>query len=314
MHEDWGERTPRWAGIRSEWVDVRGTAVHLLRADGPSSGPVQLLVHGLGGAAANWLDVMAGLAERGPVVAPDLPGFGRTEPPRPGASRVRANVGFLAALLHTLGHEDAEVHGNSMGGLISVLFAARRPELVRRLVLVDPALPAPAHRIHRTAPQTLLTFAPFVFPGAGRIAMRRLYAMRTVGELYEDNQHYIHGDPGRVHEAMLAVGEENLAFGAGTDWRLDSFVAAAESVIASLLAGRQLAQAVRDVQAPTLLVWGDHDKLIGRAAIDATARRRPDWQIRVLEGVGHAPMIEVPDDYLDVVLRWLDGVGAVSAG
>jgi hypothetical protein len=68
---DWSERCSRWAGIRSEQLDVQGQQAHVLRADGPTDdGLPQLLIHGLGGAAVNWIEVMGEIAPHGPVVAP----------------------------------------------------------------------------------------------------------------------------------------------------------------------------------------------------------------------------------------------------
>jgi pimeloyl-ACP methyl ester carboxylesterase len=304
--EDWGERAERWRGIRSEWVEVRGTWVHLLRADGPSDGPTQLLLHGLGGAAGNWLEVMVALSERGPVVAPDLPGFGLTQPPRTGAARVRTNAGFVRALARTLGIDSAEVHGNSMGGLIAGLVAHRAPGLVERLVLVDPALPGPRTQTHRISPMTLATFAPFAVPGLGKLAMRRLYTTRTAQQLFDENARYIHGDPTRIRPELAAVALDNIRFGQATPWRLEGFVAAAESIVTTLVGARSLLAAVDEIAAPTLLVWGDADQLVGRPVIDAAITRRPDWDLHEFPGVGHAPMIEAADDYLEVVTDWLD--------
>ena len=147
MEQDGGERAERWSGIRSEIVDVAGTQVHLLRADGPADGPTQLLIHGLGGSGTNWLEVMSGLSEVGPVVAPDLPGFGRTEPPTPRGSRVGSNLGFLKVFARTLGIDRADVHGNSMGGLLAVKLAAAAPELVDRLDGESPPSTTPDGKI-----------------------------------------------------------------------------------------------------------------------------------------------------------------------
>jgi pimeloyl-ACP methyl ester carboxylesterase len=304
--DDWGERAERWRGIRSEWVEVRGTPVHLLRADGPSDGPTQLLLHGLGGAASNWLEVIVPLSERGPVVAPDLPGFGLTQPPRAGAARVRTNAGFVRALARTLGIDSAEVHGNSMGGLIAGLVAHRAPALVERLVLVDPALPGPRKQTHRISPVTLATFAPFAVPGLGKLAMRRLYTTRTAEQLWDENARYIHGDPSRIRPELAAVGLDNIRFGQATPWRLEGFVAAAESIVTTLVGARSLLAAVDEIAAPTLLVWGDADQLVGRPVIDAAVARRPDWDLHEFPGVGHAPMVEAAEDYVEVVTGWLD--------
>ena len=304
MQQDWGERSERWRGVRSELVDVAGTQVHVLRADGPADGPTQLLIHGLGGSATNWLEVMAGLAEVGPVIAPDLPGFGRTEPPNPRGSRLRSNLGFLRVLARHLGVDRATVHGNSMGGLLAVQLAASTPELVERLVLVDPALPARPQDSMQLTKETLRTFAPFVVPTVGRRVIGKMYATHTAEQLFDDNQAYVHADPSRVSEALKAVGRENTAYGQRTPWRLDGFVSAAESMVAALIGRRGLMRAVDAIQAPTLVVWGDRDQLIGRPVIDVLIARRPDFDLRVLEGVGHAPMVEVPDDYLATVIDW----------
>ncbi len=304
MEQDWGERAERWSGIRSEIVDVAGTHVHLLRADGPADGPTQLLVHGLGGSGTNWLEVMLGLAEVGPVVAPDLPGFGRTEPPTPRGSRIRSNLGFLKVFARELGIDRAMVHGNSMGGLLSVQLAALAPELVERLVLVGPALPARPQDSTKMTKTTLQTFAPFVVPGMGRRVIGKMYAENTADELFTQNQAFIHANPALLSEELKAVGRENTAYGQRTPWRLDGFVNAAESLVAAMLGRRGLLRSIDAIQAPTLVVWGDRDELVGKPVIDALVGRRPDFDLRVLEGVGHAPMAEVPADYLETVITW----------
>lgn len=314
MHDDWGERSSRWAGIRSEVVDVRGWSVHVLRADGPADAPVQLLVHGLGGAATNWLEVMVGLAEHGPVVAPDLPGFGRTRPQRPKSSRVRANVGFLRALAATLGVDRAVVHGNSMGGLLVTLLAATHPRLVERLVLLDPALPGPRRQLYRLSRQTLLTFAPFAVPRLGGMLLGRLYTTRTAEQLWEASQFLVHGDSSRVRPELAEVVLDNIRLGQQSPWRLDGFVTAAESVIALQVKARRVRRAVDAVAAPTLLLWGDRDRIIGRPVIDDLVARRPDWDRHVFEGVGHAAQMEVPDEYLAVVAGWLGGDRTPNGG
>lgn len=305
MHDDWGERAERWRGTRSEIVDVQGTQVHVLRADGPVDGPPQLLLHGLGGCAANWLEVLPGLAERGPVFAPDLPGFGRTEPPHPAASRVGANVGFVRALLDTLHLDEVELHANSMGGLIATLFTARHPQRVASLVLVDPALPGPRKQLHRLNRTTLAVFAPFVVPRLGRILLGRLYSSRTTEQLLEESQRHVHGDMARVSPELERASLDNLRYAQETTWRLDAFATATTSIVEAMVDSRRVLRAVDEVAVPVLVLWGDRDDLIGRPVIDALAKRRPDWRIHVFEGIGHMAAIEAPDDYLAVVRSWL---------
>lgn len=304
MSEDWGDRCERWRGVRSELIDVRGTQVHTLRAGDDNDGPPIVLVHGLGGAAINWLEVIPGLAEHRPVLAMDLPGFGRTEPPRVEAVRVGANARFLHALLDTIGWDEVEVHGNSMGGHISVLFAARAGDRVHRLVLVSPALTAARRDITQLERLTFAQFAPFLVPGLGGMLLNRMYTRMTPQQLYDQTAGYLHADPARVSPELAAVSLENVEFGRETTWRLPAFALATNSVVREVTTRRRAERAVADVTAPALVVWGDRDRVIGRPVIDRVAALRPDWTIEVLDGVGHVAMIEAPQRYLDVVAAW----------
>lgn len=315
--DDWGVVDPRWAGIRTEWIDVRGHPVRVLRADGRPDGRPQLLVHGLGGSATNWLEVISELAEFGPVAAPDLPGFGATRPPWPSAARVSANVAFVAALADTLGWDRLTLHGNSMGALIATLLAADRPDLVRRLVLAAPALPAPRRDAHRVPKMALLTFAPFLLPPLGQAVIRGRYARESAEELYARTIDLVYADPSRVREPLRLVGNHNAELGRQSPWRAEAFSHAAASVVAEVTRARRIQAAVDRVASPVLVVWGDDDRLIGRPVIDGAIHRRPDWDLEVIPDCGHTPMLEWPDRYLELVGGWLRerGVaGAVPAG
>lgn len=313
FHDDWGERATRWHGVRSEEIDVQGTPVHVLRADGVAAGTPHLLIHGLGGAATNWLEVLPALARLGPVLAPDLPGFGRTRPPRPGASRVGANTRFLRALLDRLGWDRAVLHGNSMGGMLGVMLAELAPERIDRLVLTSPALPSPPTAIHRTPPRTLARFAPFVFPGLGRVVLSRAWARTPVEQLWRENVEHLHADPSRLQREFAEVGKANLELGKQQPWRAEALATAAESLLGRLMASGGLWRTVAQVDAPTLLLWGDGDRLIGRPVIDEVRRRRPDWDHEIFEGAGHCPQIEVPARYVDAVASWAPQRGRLSA-
>jgi pimeloyl-ACP methyl ester carboxylesterase len=305
FHEDWGERCSRWDGVYSEYLDLHGTRVHVLRSDGPAERTGHLLVHGLGGAATNWLEVMPAIARLGPVVAPDLPGFGRTRPPRPGASRVDVNARFLRALMDHLGWERAVVHGNSMGGMLGILLGDLAPSRIEGLVLASPALPSPRAEVHRTSPRTLVRFAPFVFPGLGRVVLSRMWARTTPEQLWQETLEFVHADPGRVRPEFREVGLANVTFGRQQAWRVDGLASAAESLVARLVRSGRLWQAVRELEAPTLLLWGDQDRLVGRAVFEEARRRRPDWDHVVFEGAGHCPQIEIPERYVDAVASWI---------
>lgn len=307
--EDWGVLDPRWSGIRSEWLDVRGLPVRVLRADGPDTGTPHLLVHGLGGSATNWLEVMGSFARRGAVVAPDLPGHGETEPPRPATAAVEPNAAFVAALAGALGWDRVNLAGNSMGGTIATLVAGERPDLVERLILLDPALPSAVRDLWRIPRMALLVVTPLAVPGLGERLIRRRYATREAAQLFDDLVAVVYGDPDRLRPPAREVAVANAARGQALPWRAPALAVAAESLVRLLLSRRRLLRAIDHVTAPTLLLWGDADRLVGRPVVEEVLRRRPDWEVHVLSGVGHVPMSEAPDEVLASVTTWLAGAG-----
>ncbi len=308
---DLGARSAAWAPISSGFVEVRGTTVHVLRGgrrvdDGGAPEP-HVFVHGLGGGATNWLEVMGALGEDREVIAMDLPGFGRTAPPRFSAARVRANARFLPAFLDTLGIGRAIVHGNSMGGMLTALLAGIEPDRIARAVLVAPALPtARADLTHLPGP-VFRRFAPFVVPGVGSTALRAFWSRADLDALMEDTLAITVADRATLTPAMLDVMRENLQLGKRNPWRVESLAYAVESLVAALLGGRELTEGVGALPDDTLLVWGAEDRLVGRPVIDHVRRLRPGWPTAVLPDVGHVPMMEAPDRYVGVVDAWLAG-------
>ena len=138
MHERWFDADGRWVHtVDWEPARVRTGAV-----------PV-LLVHGLGASTLSWEPVGAGLADRlgTRVTALDLPGFGRSRARQP--ATMSSHRAAVTALLRTRGA--AIVMGNSMGGATAVGVAARHPELVHALVLVNAAFPRPGTNLDRLA-------------------------------------------------------------------------------------------------------------------------------------------------------------------
>lgn len=296
---DWGRRDPGWKGIHTEVLKVGDTAVRTLRHRGSDGGTPQLLVHGLGGSAVNWLEVMGPLSSRGPVVAVDLPGFGRTRPPRPEAARVGSCAAFLAALCDRLGWSRVELHGSSMGGLVAVLAAAREPDLVHRLVLCAPALPLSPRALASLPLSTLVRFAPFLVPGLSRILTRAIWRRLSAERLHEASLASVHARPDRLRPAVRDLGLENYRSGKRLAWRTASLAVAGHSLLAHLLGSRHTHRALDAVTAPTLVVHGTEDRLVPVAIIEGLAVRRPDWRIVRLSGAGHLPMLETPGAYLE---------------
>jgi len=307
-YRDWGERSPRWAGIRSQTVEACGRTVHVLPADAARpEAPAHLLIHSTAGSATNWLDTIRPLTAHGRVIAPDLPGTlaGHTASPHRSAARAENNARFLRAFTATLGLRDVVAPGWSMGGLVALLFAGLAPERVGGLVLVAPALPGPLSAAQALGWQTLgrltVSAVPPVLRGLLRLTGRRLlewkkrrYDLATYG-----------GDPSRLSHDITALWAEELDEMRARPDRLPDAVAAFASAVSAMYVNRRpVREAIGRVAVPALLLWGDQDPLIGRPVIDDLTARRPDWSLRVFESVGHLLPVEVASAYADVTGGW----------
>src|SRR5215813_12625736 len=143
---DWGERSPRWAGIRSQTAEVCGSSVHFLTADATWPGaPTHLLIHSTLGSATNWLDTIRPLTACGRVIAPDLPGtLPRPHRLAPPQRRARADQRPVPPGFHgharAPGRRRARLVDGRPGGA-----AVRRPRTRarRRARARGPALPGP---------------------------------------------------------------------------------------------------------------------------------------------------------------------------
>jgi pimeloyl-ACP methyl ester carboxylesterase len=324
-YRDWGVRSPRWAGIRSETVEVDGATVHFLRADqaptAPPGAPVQLLVHGLAGSGIVWLDLMRALTGYGPVIAPDLPGsiLGETATRRPREARAERNARFLCAFAGTLGLERVTAHGLSLGGLVVLRFAHLAPARVERLVLVNPTLPGPMTLAERIGWQTLgrlgLAVVPAVARGLVRLWGRRLIDTKlrylTDPERFAAAARYAGGDLSRATPEILALATDQMYEVRSQPARMSYAVTAFASAMSAMFVSQRPALvAIDQVAASVLLVWGDQDPLVVRPVVDHALARRPDWRLRVLETAGHAAPLELPDAYVEAVGRWLTGDAA----
>ncbi|MDQ4131286.1 MAG: alpha/beta fold hydrolase [Actinomycetota bacterium] len=306
---DWGTRDAAWEGVRAETISVLGRPVRVLR-HGPDPAPdalaptPQLFIHGLGGAARNWLDVLSPLSRFGETLAVDLPGFGDTPIPEGGSARVRANAGFVPALLDALGWEGAVLYGNSMGGLIATLVASREPHRVERLVLVNPALPAPRREMLKLGRPVLARILPAALPGFGRLFVELGFRAKSAEDLVDESLATVLSETARLREPYRRVLVENVERAKAEGWRRSALCEAASSLVAMIAEATELNEAVEGIEAPCLLLWGDADRLVATHVIQGLMERRPDWEQHVFAGVGHAPMIEAPDDFVNVVGKW----------
>lgn len=226
-YDDWGARSPRWMGIRSEFVDVSAARVHVLRADAlpgvPDDAPTQVLLHGIAGSAWHWLDVIGALRAHGPVVAVDLLGCGGTVPLDGQPVDAASNARLLRDVSDALGLARVVVHGMSMGGLVSVLYADLDPGRIERLVLVAPALLRPMARLEAKVWQSLGRLGLITVPRLARALVRT--AVRQPGApVARRAMRLTDTAPERWSEEMVSVRRDDQAATPDQPWRLEAVI------------------------------------------------------------------------------------------
>ena len=291
---------PPWPG---EVVRVRGAEIFVRRTPGPAEGgEPAVYVHGLGGSSTNWTDLADLLSGRLEGAALDLPGFGRSGPAPAQDYTVAGHARTVIGYLEHRGAEPVHLFGNSLGGAVTVQVAAMRPDLVRTLTLVSPAMPSLRPRRGSDVMLPLL-----LLPGLGRLAQRRLDTLpperraRAVLDL-------CFGDPSVVPANRFAEAVEEVVRRRGVPWAMDAFTASLRSIAWSYAVPgeRSLWRQAAQVRAPSLVVWGDRDRVVSAAIAPRTAATLPDARLLMLPGIGHVAQMEVPDVVARAVVALLE--------
>ena len=287
-----GAALPHWEQILPPWPGEEVDGLFVRRAPGPATGgQPALFVHGLGGASTNWTDLMGLLADRLDGEALDLPGFGRSQPPRRGDFSLDSHVRSVVRHLERGSRGPVHLFGNSLGGAVSTRVAAERPDLVRTLTLISPALPnlRPKRGSDPRLPLLLV-------PGLSKLATRSL-AKRTPEQRAQAVLEICYADTSRIPQQRIDEAVAEVARRNGLAWAELAFTASLRGLIASYLerGPRSLWRQAATVTAPTLLLWGDKDQLVDVALAPRARRTFPDSRLLVLPDTGHVAQLEQPE-------------------
>jgi pimeloyl-ACP methyl ester carboxylesterase len=267
--------------------DLLGSGVRLrVYEHSPEQASALLLVHGLFVDARTWDPIAELLAPEHRVIYPDLPGFGESEKPPQGRFpySVDAFAEVLVDLVSALGLARAAVVGHGLGGAIALTLAARHPELVSRLVLVDASChPSALGTVQRA----------LLVPIVGGVVYKQLLSRTVYRALFRD----------RLLSATGTVRTERI------DGFFDSISspAARGSLLATLRAtadSRAVSAQTTRLVTPTLVVWGRHDKLHPVAHGQKLARDIRGAGLELLDS-GHCPQEECPERLAHSIRRFL---------
>lgn len=282
--------------LAERWALPAGELAVRARQGGPrATAQAAVLVHGLGGSALNWVPLVQELDDEIDWVAPDLPGFGSSPPPRDGdyspRGHARSVVGVIEEWQRRRG-TSAPVHvmGNSLGGAVALQVAAARPDLVSGLTLVSPALPG------MTLGRGNAHLPIVAIPGVGESLVKR-YARVPVEQRVAATLDACTVDVDRISPELRSALVEETRRRDALPYAHDAFLGSLRGLLATYAdrGPRRPWRLARQVLRPVLAVYGEDDVLVHARGARRAAAAFPDVDVALIADCGHVAQMEHPD-------------------
>jgi pimeloyl-ACP methyl ester carboxylesterase len=265
-------------------AEIDGEQIHYSRL---GAGRPLLLLHGLLGGSFCWRRNMEAFSRQHTVYAVDLPGHGASDAPCNLDCSMSVQAGRIASFLERLKLEEVDVLGCSWGGAIAMFLAAQSAR-VRSLVLAAPVNPWSTLGSGRIR---------FLNGRIGEALLRIVWPASR--PLYRTALARMYGDPRRLSVATVE-GYRSQVMRAG---RVDNILNTLRSWEKDVDA---LRAAIPQIKARSLLIWGTRDNAVDVRSAEALKLALPDCQFKVIEGAGHLPFEERPDEFNRLVLDFID--------
>lgn len=239
-----------------------------------------ILLHGFGASKESWLRFAAAFEGQYHIIALDLMGHGENNQDMSQSYTLESQVDYVHKVAGKLGIERFHIVGNSMGGAISSLYSALYPEQILSAVLISPA------GIHDIPSKMDELLAKGLNP-----------LIATTSESFDQLVDIVMEDRPFMPAAIIKVEAEKAA----------SRVAINEKIFKDFMVSsvQDMESYLSRIQAPVLIIWGDHDRVIHVANIDKYADLIPNAEKLVLEGIGHVAMIEAPERSANAMIQFM---------
>jgi pimeloyl-ACP methyl ester carboxylesterase len=265
-------------------AEIDGQQLHYLRA---GTGRPLILLHGFMGGSFCWRMNMEAFSSQRTVFAVDLPGLGQSDAPRDLDCSMAAQASRVLSLLEQLHLESVDLVGCSWGGAIAMFLAAQSGR-VRSMVLAAPVNPWSTLGAKRIR---FLTSLP------GRALLRTAWPISL--PLHRTAVERMYGDHRRVPEGTIE-GYSSLAMRPGRVHNILNSLRCWEKDVAALRAAIPL------IRARSLLIWGTLDAAVDLRSAGPLQRALPQCELALIEGAGHLPFEETPDEFNRLVLDFVD--------
>jgi pimeloyl-ACP methyl ester carboxylesterase len=283
------DEKPAATQIEEHWLDLPDGRMRYLKA---GSGPALILVHGLMGYAFSWRFTMPALAPHATVYAIDNLGAGLSPSDEAMDCTVRATAERVLQFVDALGIPAFDLLGTSHGGAVAITVAAisneRKDARLQRLILVAPVNPWSPHGKR---------LAPFVGSSVGSLLFRKtIERWRSFDHLWLER---LFAEPSKIPPDSLD-GYRIPVF------KNNGFRHAGKIVRSWTADLAELARALPAIRCyPTLLIWGTQDRAVHFASAEPLRRNFRNARLVALEGVGHLPYEEAPEDFNRALIEFL---------
>ena len=269
-----------------DMIDVAGTRLHV-RDSGPKTAPVVIFLHGFGASLHTWEPWAQTLSKDLRVIRIDLPGSGLSLPDLKGDYSDKRTLQILLALMDKLSLARTSLVGHSIGGRIAWTFAGTYPERMNKLVLVSPdGFASPGFEYGRNPEVPVMVKLM-------RVALPKPLLVMSLKPAYANPATMTDALATRYHDLMLAPGSR------------DALLARmAQTVLVDPV------PILKKITAPTLLVWGEQDRMIPSANANDYLLAIAGAKLVSFKGVGHLPHEEAPRESIGDVRAFLLGSAA----
>ena len=269
------------SGLMLKEINIPGN-LHYVYLEGGKGEPL-ILLHGFGANKDNFIRVARFLTPHYRVIIPDHIGFGESSHPQDADYRALTQAVRIRTLAQALGITKVHLGGSSMGGHISMMYAFLFPDEVKSLWLIDPGgiWSAPPSELRKTIVKTgknpLMAKSEDEFAGIFAFVMTdHPFIPRPILNVMAQERIRNYDLEGRIFKELIADSAEKY---------------------------------VNGLKTPTLIVWGEKDRVLNPATADILHKLMPRSEVIMMKGLGHLPMLEQPRQSAEDYLKFREGLG-----
>lgn len=290
--------------MQSHHVSLHGQPYHYLEW-GPAGAPILLMLHGFPEYSGAWAELAERLCDRYRCIAPDQRGYGQSWAPADVAQYATGKlVGDMVALIDHLGGGPVTVLGHDWGASVAYVLAARQPERVDRLIILNGVHPVPFQReMAKGGAQSEASQYILWLRRAGSEEKLAENGFAKLMDLFSAKMDLSWMTPVKLAAYTTEWGRPGRMRGMVNWYRASPLqVAAPGQPIIDLPA---LPRAALTVHQPHLLIWGTHDTALLTDCLDGLDELAPDLTIHRIDGADHWICHQEPDAVAALILDWM---------